>query len=52
MSSAHLVLVPVLTEWHDQGLGFDLTVHLGTLSAVAFYFRHDLVVLTDDFFLP
>lgn len=27
-SSAHLVLGPVLTEWHDQGLGFDLAVHL------------------------
>jgi len=38
-SSAHLILVPVLTDWPDQGLAFDVAVHLGTLIAVVGYFR-------------
>jgi len=33
-SSAHLILVPVLTDWPDQGLAFDVAVHAGTLTAV------------------
>jgi undecaprenyl-diphosphatase len=41
-SSAHLILVPVLTGWPDQGLAFDVAVHFGTLSAVALYFREEL----------
>ncbi len=41
-SSAHLILVPVLTDWEDQGLAFDVAVHLGTLSAVIIYFRQDI----------
>lgn len=38
-SSAHLILVPVVTGWQDQGLAFDIAVHLGTLLAVVGYFR-------------
>jgi undecaprenyl-diphosphatase len=41
-SSAHLILVPVLTGWEDQGLGFDIAIHVGTLAAVVLYFRRDL----------
>ena len=41
-SSAHLILVPVLTEWEDQGLAFDVALHLGSLSAVILYFRHEI----------
>lgn len=41
-SSAHLILVPTLTGWHDQGLPFDMAVHLGSLLAVVLYFRQDL----------
>ncbi|PIE00134.1 MAG: undecaprenyl-diphosphatase [Thiothrix nivea] len=44
-SSAHLILVPVLTDWQDQGLAFDVAVHVGTLSAVIIYFRQDIVRL-------
>lgn len=29
-SSAHLILVPVLTTWEDQGLAFDVALHLGS----------------------
>ena len=41
-SSAHLILVPVFTGWPDQGLAFDVAVHLGTLVAVVLYFRREL----------
>jgi len=47
-SSAHLILVPVLSPWPDQGLAFDVVVHLGTLTAVAWYFRKDVSQLTVD----
>ncbi|WP_447045970.1 undecaprenyl-diphosphate phosphatase [Vreelandella sp. H-I2] len=41
-SSAHLILVPVLTDWQDQGLAFDVALHLGSLSAVIIYFRREI----------
>ncbi|MDQ7730496.1 undecaprenyl-diphosphate phosphatase [Halomonas sp. SpR8] len=41
-SSAHLILVPVLTDWQDQGLAFDVALHLGSLSAVIIYFRQEI----------
>jgi len=41
-SSAHLILVPIITDWPDQGLAFDVAVHAGTLSAVVLYFRTEL----------
>jgi len=44
-SSAHLILVPKLLNWPDQGLAFDVAVHLGTLIAVVSYFRKDIVTL-------
>ena len=47
-SSAHLILVPVLTEWEDQGLAFDIAVHLGSLTAVTLYFRHRLRAMVID----
>lgn len=45
-SSAHLILPSALLDWPDQGLAFDVAVHVGTLLAVVIYFRRDLVVLT------
>lgn len=42
-SSAHLILVPILTDWEDQGLAFDVAVHVGTLSAVILYFYKDII---------
>jgi len=41
-SSAHLILAPRIFGWADQGLGFDLAVHLGTLVAVLGYFRTEV----------
>lgn len=48
-SSAHLILMPTLFEWPDQGLAFDIAVHLGTLIGVIAYFRRDLVRMVIDF---
>jgi undecaprenyl-diphosphatase len=41
-SSAHLLLVPVVTGWQDQGLAFDVGLHAGSLAAVLIYFRNDI----------
>lgn len=38
-SSGHLALLPRLVGWPDQGLAFDVAVHVGTLLAVLIYFR-------------
>lgn len=38
-SSAHLILVPHLLGWQDQGLAFDIAVHFGTLIAVVAVLR-------------
>lgn len=49
-SSAHLILAPLLNDWADQGIAFDVAVHVGTLSAVVLYFRHELNAMTRDWF--
>jgi undecaprenyl-diphosphatase len=41
-SSGHLVLVPLLTDWPDQGLRIDVAVHVGTLGAVILYFWREV----------
>ncbi len=48
-SSAHLILLPQLEGWADQGLAFDVAVHVGSLAAVIVYFRRDLALLVRDF---
>ncbi|WP_342631335.1 undecaprenyl-diphosphate phosphatase [Marinobacter alkaliphilus] len=47
-SSGHLILIPAFFEWTDQGVGFDLAVHVGTLLAVVLYFRKDVFAITRD----
>jgi undecaprenyl-diphosphatase len=42
-SSGHLILVPHIFGWPDQGLGFDAVMHLGTLAALLAYFRRELM---------
>lgn len=49
-SSAHLILIPQLTQWDDQGLAFDVALHLGSLAAVLIYFRHQLTAMTVSWF--
>ncbi len=45
-SSGHLLLVPVLTDWPDQGILTDVMVHMGSFLAVVVYFWRDCVKLT------
>lgn len=45
-SSAHLILPSQLFGWQDQGLAFDVAVHLGTLLAVLWYYRERLLHMT------
>ncbi|GGE51730.1 undecaprenyl-diphosphatase [Streptosporangium jomthongense] len=47
-SSAHLILVPAFFDWVDQGVAFDLAVHVGTLLAVVIYFRTDVFSIARD----
>ncbi len=44
-SSAHLVLLPIIATWQDQGIVVDIAAHFGSLLAVLFYFRSDLYKL-------
>lgn len=44
-SSGHLVIVPSVFDWTDQGLVFDIAVHFGSLVAVCTYFRTDVAGL-------
>ena len=41
-SSAHLILLPLIAEWQDQGLALDVAAHFGTLIAIFIYFRKDI----------
>lgn len=42
-SSAHLIFPSKLLGWPDQGLAFDVAVHVGTLLAVMIYYCSDIV---------
>ncbi len=44
-SSGHLILVPLLTGWPDQGVITDMVTNLGTLLAVIVYFWRDVVAM-------
>ena len=41
-SSAHLILPAQIFGFNDQGLAFDVAVHIGSLAAVVIYFRQDI----------
>jgi undecaprenyl-diphosphatase len=49
-SSAHLVLPSEVLGWPDQGLAFDVAVHIGSLLAVVIYFRRDIHELVTAWF--
>lgn len=44
-SSAHLSLAPLLFGWPAPGLAFDVSLHVGTLFALAWYFRREWIAL-------
>ena len=47
-SSAHLILVSEFFDWKDQGMNHDIAVHFGTLGAVIFYLRKNMISLIKD----
>jgi undecaprenyl-diphosphatase len=49
-SSGHLILLPRLLGWSDQGLEFDIATNSGTLLAVMAYFRADIARMARSFF--
>ncbi|ANU06932.1 undecaprenyl-diphosphate phosphatase [Paraurantiacibacter namhicola] len=44
-SSGHLILIPYLTDFPDQGPLIDVAVHIGSLLAIVLYFRKDVAGL-------
>ncbi|MEO1018332.1 MAG: undecaprenyl-diphosphate phosphatase [Pseudomonadota bacterium] len=48
-SSGHLILIPLLTQWPDQGVLIDIAVHIGTLGAVIMYLSRDLTAMVGGF---
>ena len=50
-SSAHLLFPTLIFGSDDLGLPFDIAVHAGTLVAVIFFFRSDLINMTKSFFV-
>ena len=41
-SAAHLILVSNIYEFKNQSLLIDISLHLGSLLAILFYFRKDI----------
>lgn len=48
-SSAHLILPAELLGWRNQGLAFDVAVHVGSLLAVVIYFRKEVWAMSTAF---
>ncbi len=44
-STAHLVLLPWFFSWTDQGLPFNVALHVGSLVAIMIYFWRDWYVI-------
>ncbi len=49
-SSAHLILPSQLLGWVEQGLAFDVAVHVGSLMAVLIYFRKEVINMITAWF--
>ena len=45
-SSGHLIIVPQVMHWQDQGLVVDVMTHIGTLFAILIYFWRDVWNIT------
>jgi undecaprenyl-diphosphatase len=49
-SSAHLLFPSLVFGSNDLGLAFDISVHVGTLFAVIYYFRDDILAMIKSLF--
>ena len=47
-SSAHLIIVSTLYEFYSSSLLIDVSLHLGSLFAIVFYFRKELFDLKNN----
>src|SRR6056300_1369000 len=47
-SSAHLIVIESLYEFKNSSLLIDVSLHLGSLTAIAFFFRKDLLDLKNN----
>ena len=50
-SSAHLLFPSLLFGTNDLGLAFDIAVHAGTLFAVIYFFRSDILLMAKSIFI-
>jgi len=48
-STAHLVLLPWFFSWTDQGLPFNVALHMGSLIAIIYYFWRDWILIIKEF---
>lgn len=48
-STAHLVLLPWFFSWQDQGLPFNVALHVGSLIAIIVYFWRDWMLIVSEF---
>ena len=51
-SSGHLVLIPHITAFADQGQVMDVAAHIGTLAAVMLYLRQDITAMLASLLAP
>ena len=49
-SSAHLLFPSLIFGSNDLGLAFDIVVHAGTLCAVIFFFKKEIISMIKSFF--
>ena len=47
-SSAHLIIISKLSNFSISSLQLDISLHLGSLLAIVFYFRRDLLDLLNN----
>ena len=47
-SSAHLIIVSTLYEFKSSSLLIDVSLHLGSLLAIIFFFRKELIDLKNN----
>ena len=50
-SSAHLNIVEVIFEFNSNSLMIDVSLHLGSLLAIIFYFRRELIEVFSQIYL-
>lgn len=51
-SSGHLVIGSEILNFHEPGIAFEVFLHCGTLLAVVFVFRRDLLDMLGSIFVP